>query len=195
MVDKMASKKEIRDEMRARRMAVRPEERASASRSLCANLLENAVVSAAARRGGMFAIYLATRDELDLEEFAEALWAMGARVAVPCWDCGRGAYSLVELTKESAFAEGRHGVREPVGGRTVDADGVDVWIVPGLAFTREGARLGYGGGWYDRMLVGARPDAAVIGVAHGFQIVDELPQEAHDRRLTGVVSADRAKET
>ena len=63
-----------------------------------------------------------------------------------------------------------------------------MWIVPGLAFTRAGARLGYGGGWYDRLLGEAAPVAVALGVAHVFQIVDALPVEPHDRTLSGVVS-------
>lgn len=66
------------------------------------------------------------------------------------------------------------------------------WVVPGLAFTRGGVRLGYGGGWYDRMLgVGTDP-AQRIGVAYPFQVVEELPSEPHDVRLTGLVVAGEA---
>ena len=62
-----------------------------------------------------------------------------------------------------------------------------VWVVPGLAFTAKGARLGDGGGWYDRFLSAASPSAVSLGVAYPFQIVDDLPVEAHDKSLTDVV--------
>ena len=65
-----------------------------------------------------------------------------------------------------------------------------VWVVPGLAFTRKGARLGYGGGWYDRFLAAADPSAVLLGVAYPFQMVEELPSEPHDIRLTDVVVAE-----
>ncbi len=65
-----------------------------------------------------------------------------------------------------------------------------VWIVPGLAFTRTGARLGYGGGWYDRLLAGTDPLDILLGVAYPFQMVEELPSEPHDIRLTDVVVAE-----
>ena len=64
------------------------------------------------------------------------------------------------------------------------------WLIPGLAFTRDGGRLGYGGGWYDRLLKRAAKRAPKIGIAHGFQIVDELPTEPHDIRLTLVASCE-----
>ena len=67
---------------------------------------------------------------------------------------------------------------------------VGVWIVPGLAFTRDGRRLGYGGGWYDRYLAMAAQDALAIGVAYPFQMLDDLPTDEHDRRVAHVVTAE-----
>ncbi len=64
----------------------------------------------------------------------------------------------------------------------------DVVIVPGLAFTRRGDRLGQGGGWYDRFLAGVRPECRTIGVGFDEQIVDDLPVEDHDIRLDHVVT-------
>ncbi|HZI45960.1 MAG TPA: 5-formyltetrahydrofolate cyclo-ligase [Ilumatobacter sp.] len=65
---------------------------------------------------------------------------------------------------------------------------IDVVIVPGTAFTRDGHRLGQGGGWYDRFLRTVRPDCVTIGVAFRPQIVEELPVEPHDIRIAIVVS-------
>jgi len=64
----------------------------------------------------------------------------------------------------------------------------DVVIVPGLAFTPHGDRLGQGGGWYDRFLADVRPDCRTIGVGFAEQIVDTLPVEVHDIRLDHVVT-------
>jgi 5-formyltetrahydrofolate cyclo-ligase len=64
----------------------------------------------------------------------------------------------------------------------------DVVIVPGLAFTPHGDRLGHGGGWYDRFLAGRRPECRTIGVGFVEQIVDTLPVEDHDIRLDHVVT-------
>lgn len=64
---------------------------------------------------------------------------------------------------------------------------VDVWVCPGLAFTLDGKRIGFGGGWYDRFLAAARPDALKLGVAYPWQIVEELPQEPTDVKLDRIV--------
>ena len=64
----------------------------------------------------------------------------------------------------------------------------DVVVVPGLAFTAAGDRLGQGGGWYDRFLSKVRPDCTTIGVCFAEQIVDELPVEVHDVTMDHVVT-------
>lgn len=68
----------------------------------------------------------------------------------------------------------------------------DVVIVPGVAFTRAGDRLGQGGGWYDRFLEGIRPECLTVGVAFAEQIIDAFPVEPHDVRVDVVITDDRA---
>jgi 5-formyltetrahydrofolate cyclo-ligase len=70
----------------------------------------------------------------------------------------------------------------------VDPNQVDVVIVPGLAFTAAGDRLGQGGGWYDRFLSRIRVDCTMIGVGFQPQLIDAVPTEPHDITMTIVVS-------
>ncbi len=65
---------------------------------------------------------------------------------------------------------------------------VDVVIVPGIAFTRSGTRLGQGGGWYDRFLPRVRTDCANVGVGFEPQLLDHVPTEPHDVLLDTVVT-------
>ena len=78
------------------------------------------------------------------------------------------------------------------GGRapdtTVDPALLDVVVVPGLAFTVDGRRLGQGGGHYDRFLVRLRDGCVTVGAAFAEQLVDDLPTESHDVRLDLVVT-------
>ena len=69
-----------------------------------------------------------------------------------------------------------------------DPTGVDVVVVPGVAFTAAGDRLGQGGGWYDRFLARIGDDTVTIGVGFVEQIVEALPVEAHDRCLDAVLT-------
>jgi 5-formyltetrahydrofolate cyclo-ligase len=70
----------------------------------------------------------------------------------------------------------------------VEVDWPDVVIVPGLAFTAGGHRLGQGGGWYDRFLVEVRDDCTTVGVCFAEQIVESLPVEPHDVEVEHVVT-------
>jgi 5-formyltetrahydrofolate cyclo-ligase len=80
------------------------------------------------------------------------------------------------------------GKRAVVPEEQPDPTSVDVVIVPGVAFTPDGARLGQGGGWYDRFLASVRPDCTSIGVGFDPQLVDVLPTEPHDIRLDSIVT-------
>ena len=70
----------------------------------------------------------------------------------------------------------------------VDPALVDLILVPGLAFTRDGARLGRGGGYYDRLLANCPPRTRRIGVCFAAQIVATLPVEAHDQCVERVIT-------
>jgi len=69
-----------------------------------------------------------------------------------------------------------------------DPTSLDVVVVPGLAFTVDGRRLGQGGGHYDRFLPRLRPGCVTVGAAFAEQLVDDLPTEPHDIRLTHVAT-------
>ena len=65
---------------------------------------------------------------------------------------------------------------------------IDLVVVPGVAFTTSGHRLGQGGGWYDRFLTGLRPGVMRIGVCFAECLVDELPTEDHDVTMDLVIT-------
>jgi 5-formyltetrahydrofolate cyclo-ligase len=67
---------------------------------------------------------------------------------------------------------------------------VDVFLVPGLAFDLAGRRLGNGAGHYDRLLSSARSDAVTIGIAPTARMVNEVPVDGHDRRVTWLATED-----
>jgi 5-formyltetrahydrofolate cyclo-ligase len=81
------------------------------------------------------------------------------------------------------------GALEPAGGQRVDPDDIDALAVPGVAFDRTGARVGYGGGFYDRFLATTRDGAARVGIAFDVQVVDGvLPTGAFDLRVDTIVT-------
>jgi 5-formyltetrahydrofolate cyclo-ligase len=79
----------------------------------------------------------------------------------------------------------------PTWARSVPAESIDLFLVPGLAFDAAGGRLGRGGGHYDATLAAMPLRAPRIGLAFEAQIVPEVPREAHDVALDAVVTEDR----
>ena len=65
---------------------------------------------------------------------------------------------------------------------------IDFFLVPGIGFDRQGHRLGHGSGFYDRLLAQASPTAFLLGYGYDFQVVNEIPQEAHDISVHAVAT-------
>lgn len=83
------------------------------------------------------------------------------------------------------FSVGKFGLREPLGSQL--APPPDLVLVPGLAFSAAGARLGRGGGFYDRWLA-RHPSVITVGVCFACQLVEHLPDEAHDLQVQCVLT-------
>lgn len=93
---------------------------------------------------------------------------------------------IVPVVMTGAVTVGRWDIREPVG-PAIDPATIDLVVVPGVAFTVDGHRLGHGKAFYDRFLPTTR--AVSVGACFSEQVVDELPTEPHDVRLHHVVYA------
>ena len=93
---------------------------------------------------------------------------------------------IVVADGSTPWMASKFGVQEPTG-PALGVDVIDLVIVPGLAFTPAGDRLGYGQGYYDRLLPTVA--APTVGVCFEDQLVDEMPVAAHDVRVGAVVSA------
>jgi len=93
---------------------------------------------------------------------------------------------LSELRDWKELLSGAYGILEPGEVRERNADEVDISIVPGVAFDIRGNRIGYGGGYYDRLL--GRTGGEKIGIAYDFQILESIPGEGHDVAVDKVVT-------
>ncbi len=72
--------------------------------------------------------------------------------------------------------------------RRVKVQELDLLVIPGLAFDRHGGRLGYGKGYFDRLLPGTRADALLAAVAFECQVFDAVPMQPYDVRVDAVVT-------
>jgi 5-formyltetrahydrofolate cyclo-ligase len=89
------------------------------------------------------------------------------------------------------LVSGEYGILEPSGAH-VPIEELDVVVVPALAFDRGGFRLGWGGGYYDRMLATLDENVTTAVVGYDWQLVDELPREPHDQPVQWVITPSGA---
>jgi len=136
--------------------------------------------------GSVF-VYVSSGSEAGTHELIAALLNQGKTVAVPRVTSDTGVMQPVVIHALDDFAPGRFGIPEPTTHEPFE-ETPDVTIVPGLAFTRSGDRLGQGGGYYDRYLV-QHPATYKIGLCFNEQLADTLPGDAHDIPMDEVVTA------
>lgn len=196
-------KAELRRAVIARRDALDLDLQAAKSADICARLVELLGRSDAAAPRTV-AVYAAMGSEADPAAFAAAAAVRGRRVAYPCMlsaaeatACGqRMCMRAVAAADASAAPFIAHPTRAfaataidssrfPI----VPAEELDMVVVPLVAFDRAGARLGYGGGCYDRYLPTVSPACRIIGIAFDEQRVDGVPTDAHDLPLPHIISA------
>lgn len=163
-----------------------------AARPAAERAAANAAVTAALLRGlagaRTFAAYVPEDTEPGYGRLPASFTRLGARVLLPVVPPGGG--ELTWAVDTGRLAPGRFGLLEPVGPRLgpTAVGTADVLVVPALAVARDGIRLGRGGGYYDRVLTHAREDARIVVLAFDDELVDSLPAEPHDRRVTAVVT-------
>ncbi len=196
-------KDELRRTVIARRNALDLDVRAAKSAVVCARLVE-LLDRLGAAAPHTVAVYAAMGSEVDPAAFAAAAAARGWRVAYPCMLSASDAAACGQRMCMRAVAAGDVSTAPFIAHPTrafaatdidsnrcpiVPAAELDIVVVPLVAFDRAGARLGYGGGCYDRYLPTVAPECLIVGIAFDEQRVDHVPTDAHDLPLPNIVSA------
>ncbi len=187
------SRPQLRDHFKQQRRAIAADIRAGANASICAHLsryIESLDLDLDMDgKGVMVAAFMATAEEVDLHQWRAAYLLQGGRIALPRINPGR-TMTFHEYTADTTLEPHRYGILEPESSSgVVAAEALQVVLVPLVAFDRNGARLGMGGGYYDRYLVGLANTAITVGVAFACQRSDEpLPTESWDMPMQAVVT-------
>ena len=176
------TKAELRREMRTRLRAIGAE-RVEKSQAICRVIAIHPTFQRADRIG-LFA-------PLPSEPDIEGLWEYGARGF--CYPRVVGhelEFVAVHMLGDLGPSAWHPNVREPAftDARVIQPAEIQLILVPGLAFTRTGLRLGRGGGFYDRFLAKLPRSTFKLGVCFAQQFVESLPDEAHDQRVDAVAT-------
>ena len=183
----VAAKKATRRRVLALRDVLSPESRQRKSVAIIERLLALAAFADA----GTIAAYASFATEFDTEDFLKQVLARNKRLVLPRVDRTSKRIQFHFVTDvDRSLTPGAWGIREPDPAQCGGAEtgDIDFVLVPGVAFTPDCARLGYGGGFYDAVIGETRADAAKVAAAFDVQIIDALPVEAHDQRVDLVVT-------
>ena len=135
-------------------------------------------------QASVIALFIPLPDEPQTDNFIKHLLLQNKRVVVPRIEGEEmNFYDISEGLTAGAF-----GIMEPAATSPIEPSEIDVMIVPGVAFTSQGARLGRGKGFYDKYLSHKDFHAYTIGVCYPCQVVENIPIEEHDKRLDCVIS-------
>jgi 5-formyltetrahydrofolate cyclo-ligase len=160
---------------------------AEASERICQTLL----TMESYRDAKIIMAYAAFGKEIDLTRMLERAWADGKKVLLPRVNKERKVIEACYVRGIDDLRPGIWGILEPKAEQPIwhGEQPIDVIYMPGLAFDREGHRLGYGGGYYDKFIASVgNPRPMLVAVAFAEQVVESVPSEPHDALVDVVVT-------
>ncbi len=180
-------KREIRKRIMALRNAMPLEAIAAKSSAIVRRLTELREI----RESSTLMVYLSFGSEVVTDGLIDWGWEAGKRIVVPFCHPESREMTPCLLGGFAELETGHYGIREPKADslRVVSPGEIDAVLVPAVAFDRQGYRVGYGGGYYDRFLPKV-PRAAKIGAVFACQIVPEVPRDRYDVQADRVVTEE-----
>lgn len=188
MMNLTLQKKALRQRIINLREQLSPDVRAAHSTAITERLLR----LPAYQQANVVLGYMSFGAEFDSSIWVKQVLADGKRLALPKVNRQTNQLDLYWVDDlASQLAVGVWGIPEPVAEgceRLSKLNEVEFALLPGVAFTRSGARLGYGGGFYDKLLASIEPHPSLVAAAFGLQVVGDMPQEATDVKVEWVVT-------
>lgn len=134
--------------------------------------------------------YLPIKNEPDTLPLINNAWEQKKQVLIPVTQAENNSLIPSRLKNLNELTRGIYNILTPKPEylRPVNPDNVDICILPGVAFDRQGYRLGYGGGYFDRFLPKLRTDCLKIALAYDFQILDCLPRTKFDIPVDTIIT-------
>ncbi|RSD27444.1 5-formyltetrahydrofolate cyclo-ligase [Mesobacillus subterraneus] len=142
------------------------------------------------QKASTIAVTVSKAPEVDTLQIIRKGWEQGKRMVVPkCEPKSRGL-DFRELKRFSQLESVYYGLYEPIVSEThqIKPEDIDLVIVPGLAFSKNGFRLGFGGGYYDRFL--ANYQGNTVSLAFKEQLLPDIPIESHDIPVSKIISSE-----
>lgn len=179
-------KRELRQAYLSRRREMSLDAVKRSSLAICKDISSTAWF----QRSKRLLMYMPIRREVDLRPLMDVAWRKGKTVYLPKADPVTHAMDAYAVHSLDELKAGAYGILEPSADATKEADleKLDCVFIPGVVFDRQGYRIGYGGGYYDRFLPRLTSSTLLIGVAYAWQVVERIPRDAYDEPLHVLVT-------
>ena len=178
----------IRKKLLALREQLSPDVRAACSEAISARICKLEIY----RQASSILGYMNFGAEFASELWIQQVLADGKKLALPRVNRHTNQLDLYWVDDlENQLAAGLWGIREPIVERCErlsTLNEVEFVLLPGVAFTRDGARLGYGSGFYDKLLAHMTHQPALAAAAFALQIVEQIPQEVTDVKVGWIIT-------
>ncbi len=149
-------------------------------------ILNNLMAMPEIQKAHSVMIYLSFGSEVETFHILEELLKDGKEVYAPVTDRKTCRMTAVRVENQADLKRGAYGVAEPGGNATIAPEKLDVILVPGLVFDRDGGRIGYGAGYYDRFL--KKTTALKAALCYELQLVEKAATDSWDERMDCVVT-------
>ncbi|PEC51210.1 5-formyltetrahydrofolate cyclo-ligase [Bacillus sp. AFS077874] len=180
-------KKEIRNSMMKNLKNISASERDEKSKQIIEKLLNTEEM----KSGDIIATTMPMEHEINTKYLITACWKMNKSVVVPKCNHETRKMHFYKINSFDDLKKGYFGIQEPIEEKCeeISKELIDLIIVPGVAYTKNGERLGYGGGYFDRYLEDYNKQ--LLALAYDIQIIEEIPTEKHDIKMPLILTESR----
>lgn len=188
-------KKRLREKLLKKRDSIPPDRKAQKESAIEKKLFDLDIF----KKAKCLLMYVSFRSEVDTRKYLDDVLNMGKVLVLPLVDSRHKGLTLYKITDTSELSPGYMGIPEPAAreSRKVTIKDIDLVVIPGTGFDIKGNRLGYGGGYYDRLLSYESKQLAqvehipTVALAFEEQIGEEIPTEPHDIQVDMIITDKR----
>lgn len=181
----LKNKKDIRRVILEQRDKLESDIKAELDKKIFSELIK----SEAYKNASVIFVFVSFKSEVDTHEIIKQALKDSKTICVPRINTKEREMETFKINSLEELKEGYYGILEPGEDcPAVNGNNIDLVLMPGAVFDRQGGRIGYGGGFYDRFLSRMNKKVDKIALAYDFQILDRVPMDEFDVRVDGIVT-------
>ncbi|GAA0721912.1 5-formyltetrahydrofolate cyclo-ligase [Clostridium malenominatum] len=180
----MESKKDLRNRVIKLRDSLSLEERKVYDEEIYKKVLESDYY----KNAQTIFVFVSYKTEVDTHAIIKKALEDGKRIAVPKIKTKKEGILPVEIKDFNELSSGNYGILEPKEDNIINKEEIDLILSPGVAFDKNGGRLGYGGGFYDKFISSFIKKIPIVAIGYKLQLVDQVPMDEFDMRVSDIIT-------